>query len=190
MPTIKWSELTEPAETAAALAELYRRRGSEAYDEVVSQTEHALQCASHALSKGADDATIVAALLHDIGHLLMPDERESDVDRRHEQVGSRFLDRWFGPDVLRPIELHVSAKRYLCAIEPEYLNTLSPASVRSLALQGGPMTEEEIDEFEKLDFHAAAVDLRRWDDLAKTPGAPTPALGIFEQIIGDVLCAS
>lgn len=186
---MKWSELTEPTEIARGLGDLYRLRGNERYDEAVTQTEHALQCASLAMAGQSDDATVVAALFHDIGHLLIPDERESDEDRHHEMVASRFLARWFGPDVLRPIELHVSAKRYLCAVEPEYFDTLSPASVRSLELQGGPMSDSEVKEFEDTDYAQVAVLLRRWDDEAKVPNAPTPALGMFEGIVNDVLCA-
>lgn len=187
--TTKWSELQEPAEIASGLVDLYRLRGNDRYDEAVTQTEHALQCASLALAEQSDDATVVAALFHDIGHLLIPDERESEEDRHHEMVASRFLARWFGPDVLQPIELHVAAKRYLCAVEPEYVDTLSPASVRSLGLQGGPMSDDEIAEFERSDYAHVAVSLRRWDDDAKVQNAPTPALETFEAVVNDVLCA-
>lgn len=186
--SVQWSELANPAEVANAIGDLYRLRGGDSYDEVVTQTEHALQCASLALSADADDATVVAALLHDVGHLLIPDEQSSHTDRRHESVGSRFLRRWFGPSVLEPIELHVAAKRYLCAVEPSYFATLSSASVHSLELQGGPMDDQQVLDFEALKFHAVAVDLRRWDDLAKTPNASTPDLRTFEQIVEGVLC--
>ena len=50
---------------------LFERRGHAAYfGEPVSQLEHALQTAHQADQKGAPDYLIVAALLHDIGHLL------------------------------------------------------------------------------------------------------------------------
>lgn len=189
MSTTKWSDLTEPGAIAKGLGDLYRLRGNDRYDEAVTQTEHALQCASLALSAQANDATVVAALFHDVGHLLIPDERESEEDRHHEAVAARFLARWFGPDVLTPIELHVDAKRYLCATEPDYFDSLSPASVRSLELQGGPMTEDEVATFDELEFSEVAVDLRRWDDLAKTPNAPTPSLGVFEGIVEEVLAS-
>ncbi len=189
MTATKWSELSHPAEIAKGLGDLYRLRGNGRYDEAVTQTEHALQCAALAMSSQAEDATVVAALFHDIGHLLIPDERASQQDRHHETVASRFLARWFGPDVLKPIELHVAAKRYLCAVEPAYFNTLSPASVRSLQLQGGPMSEDEVAAFDELEFSEIAVDLRRWDDLAKTPNAPTPSLGVFVGIVEEVLAA-
>jgi gamma-butyrobetaine dioxygenase len=124
---------------------LYETRGNAAYlQDLVSQTEHALQAAAHAAQAGATDALIVAALLHDIGHLL-PDVGEgasgaSGLDTRHERRGAAFLGRYFPPEVTRPVSLHVAAKRYLCAVEPGYLAQLSPASVQSLALQGGPLT--------------------------------------------------
>ncbi|MDA3041246.1 MAG: HD domain-containing protein [Actinomycetota bacterium] len=187
---MKWSELTEPAEVAKGLGDLYRLRGSNRYDEAVNQTEHALQCAWLAMAGKSDDATVVAALLHDVGHLLIPAEREREEDRQHEMVASRFLSRWFGRDVLRPIEMHVAAKRYLCAVEPPYFATLSPASVRSLELQGGPMGRDEVVAFEQLDFAEVAISLRRWDDAAKVPNAPTPTLELFEGIVREVLCAS
>ena len=57
------------------------QRGSD-YDyigEPISQLEHALQCAQHAKHAHADDETIVAALLHDIGHLLVNDSQSMNV---------------------------------------------------------------------------------------------------------------
>lgn len=181
-----WRELSAPREVASALIDLYRRRGSERYEEVVTQTDHALQCGSLALAARATDAVAAAAFLHDIGHLLMSEE-STEVDRRHEDVGARFLANWFEEDVLTPIRLHVPAKRYLCAVEPSYHDGLSEASVRSLELQGGPMTPHEVEAFEAIEHSAQAVDLRRWDDQAKSLGAPTATLDAFEQLLGDVL---
>ncbi len=181
-----WRELSAPREVASALVDLYRRRGGDRYEEVVTQTDHALQCGSLALASRATDALAAAAFLHDVGHLLLPEE-SSEIDRRHEQIGSRFLANWFGEEVLAPVRLHVPAKRYLCAVEPTYHAGLSAASVRSLELQGGPMTPDETAAFEALDHSEAAVDLRRWDDQAKALGAPTATLDAFEQLLGDVL---
>jgi phosphonate degradation associated HDIG domain protein len=182
-----WSDLSGPDEVAAALIDLYRERGEGRYDEVVTQTEHARQCAALALAVQASDATVVAALLHDIGHLLSEETGTDGRDRRHEEVGSRFLRRWFGPDVLEPIRLHVAAKRCLCALDPSYVVTLSNASIHSLRLQGGPMTPEEVEAFGILEHSAAALELRRWDDQAKDPSVPTPELEAFEPILERVL---
>ena len=115
-------------------------------DEAVSQLQHALQCAHLAERSGAPAPLAVAALLHDIGHLLHKlgeDAAARGIDARHEALGRKFLARWFGEDVTAPVGMHVDAKRWLCATDPAYFDTLSPASVRSLELQGGPFTKAE-----------------------------------------------
>jgi phosphonate degradation associated HDIG domain protein len=149
------------------------------YNESVTQLEHALQCAWLAHRADAGHELAAAALLHDVGHLLTVEEtrtgRPSD-DLLHENVGSRFLARWFGPRVTGPVALHVAAKRYLCATDDAYLRILSPGSVHSLELQGGPMSSSECEAFEALEGWQGAVQLRRWDDLAKRPGASCPPL--------------
>jgi predicted HD phosphohydrolase len=120
---------------------------------------------------------VTAALLHDVGHLLhdLPDDAPaSGVDDRHEALGDQWLRRHFGPAVTEPVRLHVDAKRYLCVVEPAYFDTLSPPSVRSLELQGGPFTPDEVRAFEALPFFEDAVRLRCWDDAAKVPGLRTP----------------
>lgn len=174
-------------EVAHAIVSLYRQRGDGRYDEVVSQTEHALQCGSLALAAGADDATVVAAFLHDIGHLLLDEaeatERFRAADLHHENVGARFLAGWYDENVLTPIRLHVPAKRYLCAIDPGYHDGLSAASVRSLVKQGGPMNDAEIEAFEAQEHADRAVALRRWDDAAKVANAPTPDLDVFRELL-------
>jgi phosphonate degradation associated HDIG domain protein len=144
----------------------------------VTQLEHALQAALLAEQEAAPDELVVAALLHDVGHLLHglgEDFAERGIDDKHEELGRRFLERWFGPEVSEPVALHVAAKRYLCAVESDYFSKLSHDSVASLALQGGPMSADEVRDFSALPGAAAAVRLRRWDDLAKETGLPTPA---------------
>jgi phosphonate degradation associated HDIG domain protein len=162
------------------IIELFARRGEAAYHgEAVSQTEHALQAALLADREGAPDRLVVAALLHDVGHLL--DGQDEDlaprgVDGRHEEAGCAWLARYFGPDVTEPIRLHVAAKRYLCAVAPSYIDGLSPASRRSLKLQGGAMNDEQRAEFVSNPAHADAVRLRHYDDTAKVPGLEVPGL--------------
>lgn len=147
------------------------------YDEAVTELAHGLQAAELARAADADDALVAAALLHDVGHLLAGDlydiDQELPGDARHEAVGARYLRRWFGPAVTAPVALHVEAKRYLCAVDDRYHAALSPSSVRSLAVQGGPMPESEIARFRANPGWASAVAVRRWDDEAKVAGAET-----------------
>jgi phosphonate degradation associated HDIG domain protein len=165
------------------LFRLFCERGSAAYlGESVSQTEHALQTAWAAERAGADSALIVAALLHDIGHLLHDwpvGDVEVGVDGRHEEIGASWLEQFFGPNVTRPIRLHVAAKRYLCTVDPAYLGQLSEASVLSLKAQGGPFTPEEAEAFRADPYSEAALTLRCWDETAKVKDLPTPDIRHF-----------
>lgn len=160
--------------------------------EAVSQLQHALQCAHLAEQADAGEAQILAALLHDIGHLTDP-EFEAAVargeDRWHENRGARYLETVFPPEVTEPVRLHVPAKRYLCAADRGYFSTLSPASVNSLALQGGAFDEQEAAAFILQPFAAQAVQVRRWDDLAKDTSAETPDLRHFYQYVEPLLTA-
>jgi phosphonate degradation associated HDIG domain protein len=166
---------------------ILERLGERQYDrEAVSQLEHALQSATLAERDGAGPTQVTAALLHDLGHLV--DDRgapasDADADMRHEERAARYLARWFGSEVIEPIRLHVAAKRFLVATDPAYRETLSPASVHSLELQGGAMSSEEAGAFARKPYAAEAVALRRWDDLAKVPGAVTPPLEHFRPTV-------
>ncbi len=170
--------------------EIFARRGDEAYfGEPVSQTEHALQAAYQAEQEGAAQTLIVAALLHDIGHLIHgmgEDIADRGVDARHEAAGEAWLARHFPPAVTEPVKLHVAAKRYLCHTDPEYFSQLSPASVQSLALQGGPFSEREARAFESHRHYREALRLRRWDDAAKIPGLEVPKLEHYRSALNAV----
>jgi [1-hydroxy-2-(trimethylamino)ethyl]phosphonate dioxygenase len=162
------------------LIELLRTKGTRQYGgERVSQCEHALQSASLAAKEGASAALVAAALLHDIGHLLH-DEGEQPalrgIDDRHEEIGAEHLLPIFDTAVAEPVRLHVPAKRYLCATDPGYFGRLSPGSVRSLALQGGPFSPDEAAAFRALPFAEDAIRIRQWDEAAKVPGLATPNL--------------
>jgi phosphonate degradation associated HDIG domain protein len=170
---------------------LYERRGGVHYDDDVTQLDHALQSAALAESDGASDELVAAALLHDVGHLLELDRNDGavgdlTVDRGHEATGSRYLAALFPPAVVAPIALHVRAKRYLCAAEPAYAAALSDGSVRSLSTQGGPMPPGEMATFEQHPAFAAAVAVRRWDDLGKVDGLAVPGLDHYEPVLRRV----
>jgi phosphonate degradation associated HDIG domain protein len=142
----------------------------------VSQLQHALQAAQQAESDGCTPATVLASLLHDVGHMiheLGEDPAGRGIDDVHEELGADWLARHFTPDVVEPVRLHVAAKRYLCATEADYFGKLSPDSVRSLNLQGGLMSTDEVEAFRRLPYYAEAVRLRRYDEGAKDPQAST-----------------
>ena len=163
----------------------YGRLGHRQYGERVSQNQHALQCAALAAEDGAPESLVVAALLHDYGHLAesVEDAARPAADARHEMAGAALLGELFGPAVTAPIALHVAAKRYLCAVAPGYLQALSPASVHSLALQGGPFTLDQAAAFERLEGFGDAVRLRRYDDLGKAPDATPPDFAAYLPLI-------
>jgi phosphonate degradation associated HDIG domain protein len=171
------------------ITSLFSRHGAQSYfGESVSMAGHSLQTAHAGQLEGAPAALIVAALLHDIGHLVedVPDDLlDWKTDARHEEVGSGWLALRFGPEIYEPVRLHVPAKRYLCAADRSYFARLSSASARTLELQGGPMSAAEMATFERERFFADAVRIRRWDDLGKTAGVVTPALSAYASLISQ-----
>jgi len=169
----------------------FREAGEGLYvGEPVTIAEHMLQSADLAQRDGAPPELVAAALLHDYGHLvteLPEDAAEHGVDTRHEELGFAFLERWLPPEVTEPIRLHVAAKRYLVTIDPAYRDTLSSASLLSLELQGGPMSRQEAAVFEGGPHALAACRLRRYDDCGKDPGAPTPPLESYRELLRSLL---
>jgi phosphonate degradation associated HDIG domain protein len=153
---------------------LFADRGAREYmGEAVSMAQHMEQSAACATADGAPESLVIAALLHDIGHFIgeHPIEAlENGIDNLHEAAGADYLAQFFPPAVTEPIRLHVAAKRYLCATDAGYLARLSPASVDSLAVQGGPMNAAEIERFEANPHHREAVRLRLYDDDGKVAG--------------------
>ena len=149
--------------------------GQDYLGEPVTIAAHSLQAGGLALRAGAPDALVAAALLHDVGHFVETEH--------HDDSGARWLSNWLGAEVTEPVRLHVLAKRYLCTVEPSYYDLLSPASVHTLGLQGGLMSDEEVAEFEANPYHRDAVAVRRWDDEAKDPDAATPDYAEFVPIL-------
>lgn len=165
------------------LLRLLEKEGSHQYGmEVVSQLEHALQCALLAEESEAEDALVVACLLHDVGHLLHPpgQPKNGAQDDLHQYSALPFLRPLFGAEVLEPIRLHVDAKRYLCAVDPAYWSSLSACSKHTLELQGGRFSQAEAQGFIERPHARNAVRLRVFDDLAKRPGLATPDLSHFQ----------
>jgi phosphonate degradation associated HDIG domain protein len=175
-----------PAPTLADLRRLLETRGGERYDgEPVTHLAHALQCADLARRAGAGDTLVVAALLHDIGHLAsgLPATPSADgIDDRHEAIGAALLALHLPPAVSEPVRLHVAAKRWLAA-RPAYLRALSDDSRRSLALQGGALDPAARAAFIAEPHAREAIRLRRWDDAAKRAGAPTTSLAAIWPLV-------
>jgi phosphonate degradation associated HDIG domain protein len=165
------------------LTEIYADRAERRYGlSDVNQLQHALQAAHLAQKAGHPDSLVAAALLHDIGHMvhdLGENPAERGVDDAHEALGADWLAQYFPPEVTEPVRLHVAAKRYLCTTESDYFAKLSEDSVRSLALQGGEMSPEEVADFEANPGAKHAVILRRLDEEAKDPDAATPSFSDF-----------
>lgn len=165
------------------IVRIYAERARERYGlEAISQLEHALQTAFLSEKEGESPAFVVAALLHDVGHMLdglAENPAAEGIDGAHEALGADWLAERLPAAVSEPVRLHVQAKRYLCATDPMYAAQLAADSVRSLALQGGPMKADERERFVSRPFAADALRLRRLDDRAKLLDCPTPPLEHF-----------
>jgi len=152
--------------------------------EAISQLEHALQCAKFAADSGADDETVLGAMLHDVGHLGIDHEGADMLARmgnlgvcNHEQLGAKYLLRLgFSNKVAQLVCGHVQAKRYLVWKHDHYAAKLSPASKLTLEHQGGPMSDAEGKAFEKSELYDVILKLRSWDDKAKVVGLKVPDL--------------
>ena len=148
----------------------------------ISNADHMLQAAAAANATGAGAHLVAASLLHDIGHWLHsgPDDATAQGhDDCHEKIAADYLAPYFNAAVLAPIALHVAAKRYLCAVEPDYLKALSRGSMRTLEIQGGPMNTKEVADFEAEPGYQDAVALRRWDEYGKELGRDVPGFDTY-----------
>jgi phosphonate degradation associated HDIG domain protein len=174
-------------DVAKLIENIYRTKGDLSYQgEGVSQIEHAWQCGQLAKKSSASLELQLAAWLHDVGHLLSKEDDTPTLkghNDRHELIGSNFLKNLFPEAVFVPIALHVEAKRYLITTDSSYSEKLSSDSIRSLALQGGPLTNEECQNFLSKPFAMDAIALRRWDDQAKDSESSLPSK---EEVLGEL----
>lgn len=175
------------------LVEIYTGRATGQYGLAqINQLAHAVQSAHHARAQALSAPVVVAALLHDIGHMvheLGEHPAAQGIDDEHEVIGANWLERYFDKDVTEPVRLHVAAKRYLCTVEADYFAKLSKDSIESLALQGGQMSEFELANFQQSPYWKDAVALRRIDEMAKDPKGPMPLFEDFTQEILSTLKA-
>jgi len=188
--TPTFTELT-PDNIVAFLADIFARRGAEEYlGEPVTMAEHMLQAAQCAQDAGQSSEVIVAALLHDIGHFTSEFGTYSTddvVDKHHEDGGADVLALFFPPLVTDCVRYHVAAKRYLCATHPDYLHQLSPASVHTLMLQGGPMDSGEVTAFEGNPHWRDVIKVRVYDDTGKRAGVPTKTFADYAPMVQRVV---
>lgn len=180
---------TQPAEIANEIISMYRDHGGEEYaGEKITQLEHMAQSAQLAAEQGYDDEVVLAAFLHDIGHICASAEGEKGMDgygvKDHEEIGADFLkQKGFSKKVVRLVESHVEAKRYLTYKYPEYYEQLSAASKKTLEYQGGRMTQEEAEAFEQYPLFDLIIKMRRWDEEAKIENIPVTNLEDYREMI-------
>lgn len=167
------------------IKEIFERRGNEVYaGEKVTQLEHALQCAHFAQKETSDKDLILAALLHDFGHIFeknknLPNSLDENLDDKHEIIAYKWLSENINDRVAELAKLHVAAKRYLCTVDQEYYKNLSPISQKSFQDQGGFMNEDELNNFKSTPYSKDAIRLRIWDDKAKVPNLKTKNLNEY-----------
>jgi putative nucleotidyltransferase with HDIG domain len=167
--------------------------------ESVTELEHALQIAELADKMSGDDELTCAALLHDIGRVavrqdevsdtLVPDHMGKTVTgaRGHDEVGAALLGTMFSDRVVAGVKLHVAAKRYLCTVDPAYYETLSEGSVTTMKMQGGLMSDAELAAFRATPWSEDAVQIRRWDDMAKVAGLQTRSLEHWRPLVQSLI---
>ncbi len=176
-------DATNPEKFVADLCAWIEQEGVSYYDETVTQLDHALQSACLAKQESVGSHQVVAALLHDIGHLIIDEHsRREDFlshDAFHEKAGCLWANRFFGDQISEPIRLHVPAKRWLCTSDSDYYEGLSDSSKHSFRLQGGMMSSKEVAAFEAEPFSKEAVKLRLWDDRAKVTNKTVPAISAY-----------
>lgn len=175
------------------LSDIFQRRGREEYlGECVTMEQHMLQAAHFAKQANESEEVIIAALLHDIGHFTSefgaysPDDTE---DKHHEDAGAEILQTFFPKLISDCARYHVAAKRYLCATTPDYFNKLSPASVHTLSLQGGPMNDVEIAQFESNPYLTQIVNVRRYDEAGKEPDLETEPFSYYLPMMRRLVAA-
>lgn len=179
--------IMNPESAISDIFTLYEKHGADDYiGEAISQIEHACQCAQLAEKDAEDEEVVLAAFFHDLGHICP--EYGNDVSmggyghQQHEKLGADFLrERGFSEKIVRLVESHVQAKRYLCT-KPEYYRKLSDASRETLKFQGGPMKAEEINAFENNPLFHLSIKLRAWDEAAKEENVPLPDLNIYREM--------
>lgn len=178
---------------ADEIMDLYKLNGGSDYaGEEVTQLQHMLQAGWLARQSGSSNEVILAAFLHDIGHICIQGPEVETMNefgiKDHEEMGSEFLrQKGFSAEVLELVASHVEAKRYLTFKFPEYYDSLSLASRETLNFQGGPMSETEASAFESREHFEQIINLRKWDDQAKNTESFPEDLDYYHNLIVEHL---
>ncbi|HLK27160.1 MAG TPA: HD domain-containing protein [Puia sp.] len=174
---------------AEEIMSFYEHHGGEEYaGEKITQLEHMVQAAQLAEEQGYDEEIVLAAFLHDIGHICETQHNDNAMGKfgikDHEEIGADFLkEKGFSKKIVRLVQSHVEAKRYLTFKNPEYYEQLSDASKKTLGYQGGRMEEDEANAFEQYPLFDLIIKMRKWDEQAKIEHKPLPALVHYKKMI-------
>lgn len=177
------------ANIANEVIQLYEQYGGSEYaGEKVTQLEHMVQAARLAEQEGYDEEVVLAAFLHDIGHICVSAQEENAMDgwgiKDHEEVGADYLrEKGFSKRLARLVASHVEAKRYLTWKDPLYYDQLSEASKKTLEYQGGPMLTDEAKAFEEHPLFSLIIKMRHWDDVAKIEHLEVGDLGKYRAMM-------
>ena len=161
------------------------------YEESLSQLEHALQSAACAMEITENEELIVAALLHDIGHLIPNENTTPQGNIDHDELGAAYLHTMnFPHSITHLIANHVEAKRYLVTTQPDYKSNLSTASLITLEHQGGMMSDDEVAKFENDPYFDDIITIRICDEKAKSETPSAYRIEDFRPILFSVLSKS
>jgi phosphonate degradation associated HDIG domain protein len=180
---------TQATNIANEIIQLYQQYGGSEYaGEKVTQLEHMVQAARLAEQQGYEEEVILAAFLHDIGHICVAAQEHNAMGdwgiKDHEEVGADYLrEKGFSKRLSRLVESHVEAKRYLTWKDPLYYEQLSEASKQTLEYQGGPMLTDEATAFEQHPLFPLIIQMRHWDDLAKVEFVEVGELERYRELI-------
>ena len=157
--------------------------------EKLTMSEHMIQTAMLAEKAKCDDDLICSCLLHDYGHFIIENPNrlvKKNLDGGHEDVGYEYLKQIFKKKIVDPIKYHVLAKRYL-ARNKKYFDLLSNASKISLKLQGGILTKEDCNIFEKKKYFKASILLRKFDEAAKKTAIKIKTIHDYQKLLTSKL---
>lgn len=150
----------------------------------------ALRAAAVAKSQNANDSTVLAALLMDIGHLLEhPDARHHPHlgVLNHAETGAAFLRSiGFSASVTGLIEEHSHAIRYLSA-RPGGFESLSPFDQMLVNELGGPLSGHDADVFADRAISFTILMLRNCEEQALLRDGPVPPWEAYRTLIENHL---